>query len=338
MKAYLSALTLLGLFTAPLATGCASTTEDEGMIDDSSEAVSEAPFVCDQSAIHTDRPNLPFTQVKAVRSGSHPGYDRWVMEFEGRTIPNYRVEREESARFFVNGLGAPVTLNGNAGMSIGIHNASGFDAATQRPTFSGPKRLATNGKTLNESALLGDFQGEVGWGLGMKRAACFRVTELANPARLVVDVQTNGPDPAPIEEPAPAGLDFECENRTIAEEAPHTPFANIAAVRVGAHNAFDRFVMEFGADDQVPSFNVSKSAKGLDVAVFPASGTDPTTGVKTYRGYNAYAGGSTLTKASMGKDKDGRVTWGLDMNSTASGCYRAYKLESPSRLVVDVKH
>ena len=334
MKAYLSAITLLGFFTG----GCAVTSEDADVIDDSSEAVTEAPFVCDQSAIHTDRPNLPFAQVKAVRSGSHAGYERWVMEFEGSTLPNYRVEREESARFFVNGLGAPVTLEGNAGMSIGVHQASGFDANAQRATFTGPKRIQAGGKNLREAALLGDFQGEVGWGLGMKRAACFRVTELASPPRLVVDVQTNGPDPAPIEEPAPSGLEFECANRTIAEESPHASFASVAAVRVGAHNAYDRFVMEFGADDQVPSFNVSKSAKGLDVAVFPASGTDPTTGVKTYKGYSAYAGGATLTKAGIAKDKDGRVTWGLDVRATASGCYRAYKLESPSRLVVDVKH
>ena len=51
----------------------------------------------------------------------------------------------------------------------------------------------------------GDFEGYVSWGVGLQRAACYRVFELSNPPRLVVDVQNDGPTPVdPPSRPAPS--------------------------------------------------------------------------------------------------------------------------------------
>ncbi|MFO0737011.1 MAG: hypothetical protein U0270_14080 [Labilithrix sp.] len=342
-------------------TACTSTTEDATSDVDSSEAAIESnPFVCDQGAIRRDRPNAPSNaHVVAIRmgNGGDPAkkFDRWVMEFDGNAVPNYLVERQESARFFVDGMGSPMPLAGEAGISIGVRGASGYDQAAQHATYTGSKRINASSqglKTMKEAALLGDFEGDIGWGIGLRKDSCIRVTEMSNPPRLVVDVQNDGPAPAPIDEPADPSEEFECEASTISEPASSTSFAKVAAVRVGAHNTFDRFVMEFTADSGVPSFQVHETATarfptsgsqaltlpgetGLAIDLFSASGTDPETGRATYKGYKRYAGGTILREAGLVKDADGRVTWGLGLSG--STCFRSFKMANPPRLVVDVK-
>jgi hypothetical protein len=37
---------------------------------------------------------------------------------------------------------------------------------------------------------VGDFEGVVQWALGLSKPACYRATIMANPARLVIDIQT----------------------------------------------------------------------------------------------------------------------------------------------------
>lgn len=351
----LSALVLL----VP-AVACTAPSEEGVEVASEEAAIESSPFVCDQGAIRRDRPTAPTNaHVKAIRMGNggdpHKAFDRWVMEFDGDAVPNYLVERQESARFFVDGMGAPMPLAGTAGLSIGVRGASGYDDVAKRATYTGKKRIDASAqglKTMKDAALLGDFEGNVGWGIGLANDACIRVTELANPARLVVDVQNGGPTPAPLEEPADPGEDFECDASTIAEPNSSTDFAKIAAVRVGSHNTFDRFVMEFTADSGVPSFSVHETATskfpttgshsltlpgetGIAIDLFSASGKDPGTGRATYKGYSRYAGGPVLREAGLVKDADGQVTWGLGVSGAT--CFRSFKMANPPRLVVDVK-
>lgn len=334
-------------------TACATQPADETDVGDvAASEIGLADFVCDQPIVERHVKNAPFANVKTVKAASHDGYDRWVMTFEGNAMPNYRVERADSARFY-DGNGNPLSLAGNAGMSVIVEGGTGAQS------YGGAKRFKPVGspKNMTETALLGDYEGDVGWGLGLKQAACYRVFEISNPPGIVVDVQTNGPAPAPLPDViAGAGAtaieptsDYVCDATPIVASRPHAPFAQVSSVRVGGHasEGFDRFVLELTDESEMPNFEVKSqdSAKfgnmtlagsvGLTVTLKGASGKDATTGEKTYHGFTRYAGGSLLREAGLVKDANGSVTWGLGLDHTS--CYRAYTLQHPTRLVVDVQ-
>ena len=68
--------------------------------------------------------------------------------------------------------------------------ASGWDMETGKPTYTGPRRFeSTTTNVIQEAAQVEDFEGTVHWGLGLSNQVCFRVTRLADPPRLVVDVK-----------------------------------------------------------------------------------------------------------------------------------------------------
>jgi hypothetical protein len=50
--------------------------------------------------------------------------------------------------------------------------------------------IRTSYPSLAEVRVLEDFEGQVSLGLGVKQTACYRVSVLANPARLVIDVKS----------------------------------------------------------------------------------------------------------------------------------------------------
>jgi hypothetical protein len=122
-------------------------------------------------------------RVVAVRVGSSPGYDRFVIEFDGG-VPAYTVTPQASSTFVQDASGQPIRLDGAAGLSVRLEGASQHDG------YSGPTDLTPGYQVLREARLTGDFEGVVSWGLGLSRGACFRAFTLDGPPRLVVDVAT----------------------------------------------------------------------------------------------------------------------------------------------------
>jgi len=128
-------------------------------------------------------------QLTAVRVAHQPGFDRVVFEFApqaGATahLPAYTVSRQASAKFVKDPSGMPVTMRGSAGLRIVFHGASGASS------YSGSFDLTPGLPVVQEVEQLGDFEAVLSWGAGLSRAACLRTLELANPTRLVIDVQT----------------------------------------------------------------------------------------------------------------------------------------------------
>ncbi len=126
----------------------------------------------------------PPVLLKAVRTGKHASFDRVVFEFEGSTIPGYRVE-------YVNkpvacGSGDAVEVAGQGFLVVQIMPA---DAHTEAgvPTIQ-DRQQKPNLEVLKELKLICDFEGEVSWVLGLSSRNPYRVLELSNPARLVIDV------------------------------------------------------------------------------------------------------------------------------------------------------
>jgi hypothetical protein len=139
-------------------------------------------FVCGSSSLSAQSsPTTAF--INAVRTGSHSGYDRLVIQF-GNGQPYSILVRPQSNTSFVNSpRGDTVTLGGAVGIGVLIHGA---DAHT---TYAGPYSFKPNGPALIELRRLEDFEGQVQWGLGLAKSSCYRSFILANPTRLVIDVQ-----------------------------------------------------------------------------------------------------------------------------------------------------
>jgi hypothetical protein len=139
------------------------------------------PFAC------TDRSVEPRPGVSAglthVRHAHHPGYDRVVFEFDASRVPVYEVTQQASTQFVRDASGQPVTLKGSAGVRVRLRGATA-------QTYSESRDITTGLPIAVQLVQLGDYEGVTTWGIGLSRAACFRVLELSNPTRLVIDFQT----------------------------------------------------------------------------------------------------------------------------------------------------
>lgn len=168
-------------------TASASTTAAPTALPTASAATDLGAFTCvDQSGGANSGSAM---QLTAVRVAHQPGFDRIVFEFApqpGATahIPAYTVSRQASAKFVKDPSGLPVTMRGSSGLRIV------FQAASGAASYSGNRDLTPNLPVVQEIEQLGDFEAVLSWGAGLSQASCIRALELANPTRLVIDVQT----------------------------------------------------------------------------------------------------------------------------------------------------
>jgi hypothetical protein len=135
----------------------------------------------------TNNPEVPedMPVLVAVRTGSHDGYDRLVLQFRNG-LPNWRVNYVDQV---ASESGETVPLEGAAFLYVDTHPASGHeDTAPFKQTYTGPRTLTPRYPMLRQVAWVDDFEGHVGFGLGLQRRTGFRVLELREPARLAIDV------------------------------------------------------------------------------------------------------------------------------------------------------
>jgi len=124
------------------------------------------------------------------------------------------------------------------------------------------------------------------------------------------------------------------------------PIAYVSAVRVGTHKGYDRFTIEF--KNGLPG-DIQISAQGSSVFTQSASGRQVTlqgsagllvtmTGADNHTSYSGSTDFQTtypvMLEAQQVQDFEGYVQWGLGLSRSA--CYRAFVLQSPTRLVIDV--
>jgi hypothetical protein len=125
--------------------------------------------------------------LRDVRLGVHPeegGWDRIVFEFAGALPPG---SIAYVAAVDACGSGQPVTVKGSAVMLVRFNQATAHTEAGQ-PTIPSPT-IAGPGDTILEARRTCDFEGEVAWALGIKGRQRFKVTSLANPPRVVIDIK-----------------------------------------------------------------------------------------------------------------------------------------------------
>lgn len=129
----------------------------------------------------------PVPVVVGLRSAHHPGFDRVVFDFDGQLPGAVSVRYVD--RVTADGSGDPVTVAGRAFLLVRFEEAQAHTDAGM-PTIARRPALGGGLTTVREIALAGDYEGYVTVALGVSDKAAFRVIELNNPARVVVDVRS----------------------------------------------------------------------------------------------------------------------------------------------------
>jgi GMC oxidoreductase len=126
----------------------------------------------------------PAPRLIGIRTGVHSTFDRVVLDLHGRA-PGYRVGYVRTVR--EDGSGKVVDLRGGAQLMVRLTPAQAHrnDATA---TYTGSRRMTVNDPELREVALVGDFEGVVSIGLGVRAKHGFRVLTLHDPTRIVIDI------------------------------------------------------------------------------------------------------------------------------------------------------
>jgi hypothetical protein len=120
--------------------------------------------------------------ITDVRIGTHPHFDRFVVEFRGPRIPAYTLTAKNNTTFHLDPSDRKVHLRGNAALKLVFSHATGAGS------YNGPIDFRTGFAVLREARQLGDFEAVTSWGLGLRTATCGQVSKLHGPSRLVIDV------------------------------------------------------------------------------------------------------------------------------------------------------
>jgi hypothetical protein len=132
-------------------------------------------------------PDGPSAKLVAVRTAAHPGYDRVVFQFAGARVPGYRIEYVDEIT-----LGETddqyLTLEGGALVQTLFQGTASDDYRAGTQTV--PDTITPGLGQVRQIGLAEDWEGVVRLGIGLDHRSGFRVLELRDPARVVVDFAT----------------------------------------------------------------------------------------------------------------------------------------------------
>ena len=127
------------------------------------------------------------TYVRSVRVGSQQNFDRVTFEFT-RAIPNYNIVYLRSRYYEDEGGTQRIGIAGSAFVNVTLNQISGDDEQYRLLQL---KDFIPKGKlkfaSLQELEDAGLFEGFYEFLLGIRGRKAFRVSELSDPARLVID-------------------------------------------------------------------------------------------------------------------------------------------------------
>ena len=124
--------------------------------------------------------------LKTFRTARHPGFDRFVLEF-AKELPGYHLEYIDRP-IRRCGSGDTVPMEGDGFLSVKVELVQAHTEMGDE-TIAGPDRhRKLSLGVMREAVMTCDLEGRVVWVVGMAAPNKYRVLELSNPPRLVVDV------------------------------------------------------------------------------------------------------------------------------------------------------
>ena len=162
--------------SSPISTGASESGDTSDVIFEGTTGVTEEK-----------RNAKPPVTLRTVRTATHENFDRVVFEFTESGLPGYRIAYVEKPVRNC-GAGEEVSVRGNAFLLIQILPAYAHTQTGEVTTYPERERVLTL-PVMKELKLICDFEADVQWILGVTSRKSYRVMELLNPARLVVDVK-----------------------------------------------------------------------------------------------------------------------------------------------------
>ncbi len=123
--------------------------------------------------------------LREIRTAEQNGFDRIVFEFEGADIPNYNIRYSDKP--VQCGSGEVVKVAGNGRMEVKFNPSNAHTEAGQ-PTIKDRERRL-NQPVLKELEITCDFEAEVAAVLGVSAPNRYRVLNLYNPTRVVINIK-----------------------------------------------------------------------------------------------------------------------------------------------------
>src|SRR3954453_15087043 len=168
------------------AAGSPSTSSSALVSEEAAEEDGAAPsFPADASPDTAEAAAPQGLTLTAVRTGSHDGYDRVVLEFAGSGTPGWQAEYVDGP--VAQGSGDPVEVPGEAALQLSPNGVS-------YPYETGAKEVTRGPLTAADTDAVqglfydGTFEGVAVTWVGTAAQTPFRVFALSNPSRVVVDV------------------------------------------------------------------------------------------------------------------------------------------------------
>ena len=138
------------------------------------------------ATLKLERASLKPVTLRSVREARNEGFDRVVFEFEGTQVPGYHLEYVDKPVLHC-ASGNEIPVAGQGFLQVRLMPAQAHDTGGNVTVAERERKPALT--VLKELKLICDFEGEVTWVLGNASPKKFRVMELREPTRLVVDVQ-----------------------------------------------------------------------------------------------------------------------------------------------------
>ena len=129
--------------------------------------------------------------LTGVRAARHEGYDRVVFEF-ANGLPGYDVGYT-GRPVVADGSGEEVAVQGAAVLRIRMEPALDADLTLESAprTYTGPARFSPDTAVVVELVRTGGFEAVLTWAAGIGGERPFRVTRLADPPRIVIDIDSS---------------------------------------------------------------------------------------------------------------------------------------------------
>lgn len=141
------------------------------------------PFPAD-TALDAEKPSGGQLDLVSIRVAPQQGYDRVVFEFAGTGQPGWFVQYVDQTR--ADASGDPVPVKGQAFLELGI---SSIDMTKPGLNKIGDPALPTGLGVVRDVVSSVTFEAQYQAFIGTSKKVPFRVTRLADPPRVVVDVR-----------------------------------------------------------------------------------------------------------------------------------------------------
>ena len=129
--------------------------------------------------------STPQVELRSATVAMGPTYDRVVFTFAG---PPPRVRARYVGRLVEDGSGRVVRIPGRAFLELVFEPARAHDDRTGRPGCA-PRAQSPTMPMLRHVRLVGDFEGQVTYGLGLSARTPYRVMRAPSRRAVIVDVR-----------------------------------------------------------------------------------------------------------------------------------------------------